>query len=43
MHVHFHIIPKMGERGLGLGWKAGALDAAAAADLLGKMHAALAS
>ena len=26
MHVHFHIIPKMGDRGLGLVWKASELD-----------------
>lgn len=25
-HVHFHIIPKLGERGLGVGWKPGSLD-----------------
>lgn len=42
MHVHFHIIPNLGEKGLGIGWNAGKLDAAAAADLLGKMKAALA-
>jgi histidine triad (HIT) family protein len=28
-HVHFHIIPKYGDgKGLGIGWKPGALDAA---------------
>jgi histidine triad (HIT) family protein len=27
-HVHFHIIPKLGEAGLGIGWKAGKLDGA---------------
>ena len=33
-HVHFHIIPKEpGGDGLGIGWKAGTLDAAAAAEL----------
>ncbi|HEX9730456.1 MAG TPA: HIT family protein [Thermoanaerobaculia bacterium] len=26
MHVHFHIIPKLGERGLGIGWKTGMLE-----------------
>ena len=26
MHVHFHIIPTMGEAGLGIGWKAGKLE-----------------
>ena len=25
-HVHFHIIPKIGEQGLGIGWNAGSLD-----------------
>jgi len=33
MHVHFHIIPNNGGLGLGLGWKAGKLDAADGADL----------
>lgn len=28
MHVHFHIIPKLDERGLGLRWNAGKLDKA---------------
>lgn len=26
MHVHFHIIPKLGDSGLGIGWKAGKLE-----------------
>lgn len=26
MHVHFHVIPKLGDRGLGLGWNAGQLE-----------------
>ena len=25
-HVHFHIIPKIGDRGLGVGWRTGTLD-----------------
>lgn len=25
MHVHFHVIPKLHGRGLGLGWNAGTL------------------
>ena len=29
MHVHFHVIPKVGGAGLGIGWKAGSLDAVA--------------
>jgi len=42
MHVHFHIIPKMNDKGLGIGWPAGKLDANAAQDLLTKIRAALA-
>jgi histidine triad (HIT) family protein len=41
MHVHFHIIPRHGSRGLGIGWTAGDLDAAKARDLVGKIRAAL--
>lgn len=33
MHVHFHIIPKVGEAGLGVGWKAGKLEGAAGGEL----------
>ncbi len=40
-HVHFHIIPRFAEAGLGIGWKAGRLADARAADLVGKMRAAL--
>jgi histidine triad (HIT) family protein len=29
-HVHFHIIPKTGDTGLGIGWKSIALDDGAA-------------
>ena len=25
-HVHFHIIPKLDDKGLGIGWKPGSLD-----------------
>lgn len=42
LHVHFHIIPKQGERGLGIGWQPGALSAGDAQDLLQRMRAALA-
>jgi histidine triad (HIT) family protein len=42
MHVHFHIIPRIGDAGLGIGWKPGKLDAGAATDLLAKMKASLA-
>jgi histidine triad (HIT) family protein len=41
MHVHFHIIPKRGSAGLGIGWNAGKLDAAAAGELVRRMQAAL--
>lgn len=41
MHVHFHIIPKVDGRGLGIGWKAGELAQDAAQALLAKIHAAL--
>jgi histidine triad (HIT) family protein len=41
MHVHFHIIPKLGQAGLGVGWNAGSLDATRAAELVKSMQAAL--
>jgi len=41
MHVHFHIIPKMGDAGLGILWPAGKLDAGVASDLLERMRRAL--
>jgi histidine triad (HIT) family protein len=40
-HVHFHIIPRMGEQGLGIGWSPGSLLDAEAEILLGKLHGAL--
>ncbi len=40
-HVHFHIIPRMGELGLGIGWSPGSLLDADAELLLGKLHTAL--
>jgi histidine triad (HIT) family protein len=40
-HVHFHIIPKFAEEGLGLRWRAGKLDPARGADLQQKIKAAL--
>ena len=43
MHVHFHIIPKIGDAGLGIGWRAGSFDADAATALLAEMHDALES
>lgn len=39
MHVHFHIIPKLGGRGLGIGWDAGKLERPE--ELLGDIRAAL--
>ena len=41
MHVHFHIIPKIGSRGLGVGWNASQLDGAEAQQLLEKITTAL--
>jgi histidine triad (HIT) family protein len=41
MHVHFHIIPKIGNEGLGIRWLAGKLDSADARELVAKMQAAL--
>jgi len=43
MHVHFHIIPKVGRTGLGIGWPAGNLEAATAAELVAKMTRSLAA
>ena len=40
-HVHFHIIPRIGSAGLGVGWNSGKLDGARAKDLVTKMQAAL--
>lgn len=41
-HVHFHVIPKLGERGLALAWRPGNLPSDTAKALLERMHAALA-
>ncbi len=40
-HVHFHIIPRIGERGLGLGWKPGKLEGPAGAALAARIASAL--
>jgi histidine triad (HIT) family protein len=40
-HVHFHIIPKVGEQGLGIGWPAGSLRDEDAATLVESIRAAL--
>ncbi len=43
MHVHFHIIPKTSDGGLGVGWPAGSLDEAQAQQLVVEIRAALKS
>ena len=43
MHVHFHIIPRCGEEGLGIGWNAKSLPSETAENLLEAMLADLAS
>jgi histidine triad (HIT) family protein len=42
-HVHFHIIPKVGDAGLGIRWHAGSLEAGGAEELASRMRAALES
>ncbi|HLE83643.1 MAG TPA: HIT family protein [Thermoanaerobaculia bacterium] len=41
MHVHFHIIPKTGAKGLGVGWNPGRLAGDRAEELVDGMRAAL--
>jgi histidine triad (HIT) family protein len=41
-HVHFHVIPKIGGRGLGIEWQPGGLSADQAKEQLERMHASLA-
>lgn len=43
MHVHFHVIPKLGAAGLVLNWKYGKLGDSEAQALLRDIHAALAA
>jgi histidine triad (HIT) family protein len=43
MHVHFHVIPKIGQQGLGIGWPAGRLTEVEAGALLDRMRKALAA
>lgn len=38
MHVHFHVIPRHGGRGLGIGWQAGELAPERAAELAAAMR-----
>ena len=40
-HVHFHIIPRLGDKGLGVGWRSGELSNAEAAELKAEIQAAL--
>lgn len=42
MHVHFHIIPKIGSGGLGIGWPAGGLDDAEGKALAERLREAVA-
>jgi histidine triad (HIT) family protein len=41
-HVHFHVIPRIGDTGLGITWPAGELDPDTAATLLTRMKNSLA-
>jgi histidine triad (HIT) family protein len=41
-HVHFHVIPKIGERGLGIMWRPGSLTGEQAQQQLERMRASLA-
>ena len=41
-HVHFHVIPRIGGRGLGIAWVPGQLSSDEAARLLATMHDELA-
>jgi histidine triad (HIT) family protein len=40
-HVHFHIIPRVGEAGLGVGWRPGKLGQEEGADLARRITGAL--
>lgn len=42
-HVHFHIIPKLGDAGLGIDWPAGQLDSDTGASLAAALRTALGS
>jgi histidine triad (HIT) family protein len=41
MHVHFHVIPRIGDQGLGIGWPTTEIDHGAAADLAARIRAVL--
>ncbi|HSB60148.1 MAG TPA: HIT family protein [Vicinamibacteria bacterium] len=40
-HVHFHIIPRLAEAGLGIGWRPGSLEAARGRELAGRIASLL--
>jgi histidine triad (HIT) family protein len=40
-HVHFHVIPKTADGGLGVGWRAGRLDEAEGRELAAALRAVL--
>ena len=40
-HVHFHVIPRLGGSGLGVGWQPGKLGPERAGELLEGLHGAL--
>ena len=40
-HVHFHIIPRIGSTGLGIGWKPSKLTPGEANEILAALHEAL--
>ena len=41
LHVHFHIIPKFADSGLGIEWQPGSLESAKGAELASKVRDAL--
>jgi histidine triad (HIT) family protein len=41
MHVHFHVIPKTADGGLGIGWPAGSLDGDRGAELAARIRDAV--
>jgi histidine triad (HIT) family protein len=42
LHVHFHIIPRLDDEGLGIGWRAGSLDATRGSELAVRIAALVA-
>ncbi len=43
LHVHFHLIPKIDGKGLGIGWESGSLEAGEGEALAAQVAAALSS